>query len=130
MSLATHLTIKPADNFQNAKDPNDTQPSLFLPTLPCFPSDIHLPHRMRTTSGCSEATRGSLQKPLYSGQCVGIDLKTVVPKQGQGEKWILVLVVCFTTGRCFTHSLNFKEATLENVQKWFVETWMANVALI
>ena len=69
----------------------------------------------KTGSGCGKPPPGNLPKPAYAGECVGVDLKTVVPDNGSA-KWVLLLLVDFTSGKVFCWDLDFQGATLEEVQ--------------
>ena len=78
-----------------------------------------------TARGTAEAPVGNLPKPLHSGQCVGVDLKTVIPDD-ESPKWVMLLLVDFTSGKVFGWDLDFKAATLDVVQDRVVNDFMVN----
>ena len=80
----------------------------------------------KTTRGCAEATARHLPKPLRSGECVGVDLKTIAPRQEPGGKWVMLLAVDFTSGKVFTWDIDFGKATLQEVQTRLVGDFMSN----
>ena len=78
-----------------------------------------------SSRGTADAPVGNLPKPLHSGQCVGVDLKTIVPDDSS-QKWVMLLMVDFTSGKVFGWDLDFKAATLEIVQDRIVNDFMVN----
>ena len=75
--------------------------------------------------GAAEAPVGNLPKPLHSGQCVGVDLKTITPDDSS-PKWVMLLLVDFTSGKVFGWDLDFRAATLEVVQGRIANDFMVN----
>ena len=56
----------------------------------------------KTTRGCAEASVGHLPKPFCSGDCAGVDLKTLAPRNGRGaNKWVILLAGDFKSREVF-----------------------------
>ena len=79
----------------------------------------------KTARGCAETAVRHLPKPLRSGDCVGVDLETIVPTYGPGaSKWVMLLAVDFKNGRVFAWDLDSAKVAVEEVQSRLVEASM------
>ena len=80
----------------------------------------------KTTRGCAEVAIRHLPKPLHSGECVGVDLKTVLPTNEPGGKWVMLLAVDFTSGKVFAWDIDCGKVTVQEVQSRLVGDFMSN----
>lgn len=68
---------------------------------------------MRCVEGARKAVRGCvgftvrrLPQPLRSGECLGEDVGTIVPKNAADEKWVMILAVEFPPGEVFAWDMD------------------------
>ena len=60
----------------------------------------------RKTSGMCKAPCRTLPRPLQAGDVVGVDLKTVTPPSGAKDKWTMLVLRDFTSGRVWAWDLD------------------------
>lgn len=60
----------------------------------------------RKTSGMCKAPCRTLPRPLQAGDVVGVDLKTVTPPTGAKDKWAMLVLRDFTSGRVWAWDLD------------------------
>ena len=60
----------------------------------------------RKTSGMCKAPCRTLPRPLAAGDVVGVDLKTVTPPSGAKDKWTMLVLRDFTSGRVWAWDLD------------------------
>jgi len=70
--------------------------------------------RSHSTRQTAKSETRHLPRPMVPGEVVGVDLKTVKPVKG--EKWIMLLAVCFCSNKIWTWDIDEGKATLETVQ--------------
>ena len=62
-----------------------------------------------------------MPRPPCGGGCVGVDLKTIAPKNEPGAcKWVMLLAVDFTSGKVFAWYLDCGKVAVEEAQSRLV----------